>query len=126
MAAVGAGLAGVFNFGLMICLGGSAARWLTDDESVIEQVIKVIPVIAAFQLVDSLATTMNGTLRALGKQLVGSFISILCYYIIAMPISFTAAFWLKWELIGLWTGIAVALTLSGPPPQTNGRELTIT
>lgn len=96
----------------MIRLGGFAAGWLTSDESVVEQVIQVIPIIATFQLFDSLAITFNGILRSLGKQSVGGLISVFCYYIIAMPISFMTAFWLRWELFGLWTGIAIALGLS--------------
>jgi multidrug resistance protein, MATE family len=92
-------------------LGVSAARFLTPEETVIEQVVKVMPVIATFQLFDALATTLNGVLRGLGKQAIGSVISIVCYYFVAMPVSFTAAFKLGWELVGLWSGIAVALGL---------------
>ncbi|KAH7013096.1 multidrug and toxin extrusion protein 2 [Ilyonectria destructans] len=111
IAAYGACFIGALNFVFMIRLGGSAAGWLTSDESVVEQVIQVIPIIATFQLFDSLAITFNGILRSLGKQSVGGLISVFCYYIIAMPISFMTAFWLRWELFGLWTGIAVALGL---------------
>lgn len=28
-----------------------------------------------------------------------------------MPMSLVAAFWLKWEVLGLWTGLAVTLYL---------------
>lgn len=102
---------GAFNFVFIIVLGGTTARWLTNDGAVISEVIKTMPVIATFQLFDALATTLNGIMRGLGKQAVGSVISMLCYYVVAMPISFVAAFVLRWELIGLWTGIAVALGL---------------
>jgi MATE family multidrug resistance protein len=107
----GACLIGALNFIFMTGLGGPTTRWLTNDERVIEQCIKVLPVIATFQLFDSMATTLNGTLRGLGGQGVGSLVTMFCYYIIGMPISFAAAFWLHWEIIGLWTGIAVALCL---------------
>lgn len=102
---------GSFNFVFMTTLGISAAQFLTSEETVVEQVVKVMPMIATFQLFDSVATTLNGVLRGLGKQAIGSVVSIICYYIIAMPISFTAAFGLGWELVGLWSGIAVALSL---------------
>ena len=95
----------------MTTFGISAAKFLTPEETVIEQVVKVMPMIATFQLFDSVATTLNGVLRGLGKQAVGSIISIVCYYFVAMPISFTAAFGLGWELLGLWSGIAIALGL---------------
>jgi multidrug resistance protein, MATE family len=95
----------------MVVLGGTAARWLTNDMDVIQQVDMALPVIATFQLFDSLATTLNGALKGVGKQAAGSIISLFCYYVVAMPISFTTAFWLRWELVGLWAGIAVALSL---------------
>jgi MATE family multidrug resistance protein len=95
----------------MTTLGVSAAKFLAPEETVIEQVVKVMPMIATFQLFDSVATTLNGVLRGLGKQAIGSIISIVCYYFIAMPVSFTAAYGLGLELLGLWSGIAVALSL---------------
>lgn len=105
----GACLVGGLNFVFLTTLGVTVARFLTPEETVIDQVVKVMPVIATFQLFDSLATTLNGVLRGLGKQAIGSVISVVCYYLIAMPVSFTTAFELGWELVGLWSGIAVAL-----------------
>lgn len=67
--------------------------------------------IALFQLFDSLATTFNGLLRGLGRQRLGSLVCIFCYYFVAVPVSLIAAFKLKWELAGLWSGVAVALAL---------------
>lgn len=33
----------------------------------------------------------------------------MAYYVIAMPFSATAAFVFGWELLGLWSGVALAL-----------------
>lgn len=107
----GAFLVGLLNFVFILVVGVSAARILTNDGEVVKQVSMVLPIIATFQHFDSLATTFNGFLRGLGKQAVGSLISISCYYVVALPVSFCAAFWLNWQLIGLWSGIAVALAL---------------
>ncbi|KAH7349748.1 putative MATE efflux family protein subfamily [Plectosphaerella cucumerina] len=112
LAAIGSCVVGSLNFVFMTTLGVSAAKFLAPEETVIEQVVKVMPMIATFQLFDSVATTLNGVLRGLGKQAIGSIISIVCYYFIAMPVSFTAAFGLGLELLGLWSGIAVALSLN--------------
>lgn len=102
---------GVLNFLFIVFAGASVTRFLTNEESVIEEVVKVLPVIATFQSFDCLATTLNGLLRGLGKQAVGSYVGLFCYYAVAMPISMMACFWFGWELIGLWSGIAVALAL---------------
>ena len=66
---------------------------------------------------DSIATTLNGIVRGLGKQAIGSLITLLCYYAVALPISFVAGFRLQLELVGLWSGIAVALGLFVSPSQ---------
>jgi multidrug resistance protein, MATE family len=107
----GAFIIGVFNFLFLLVAGAFAAHVLTGDRDVIRQVASVLPVVAAFQLFDSLATTLNGFLRGLGKQAIGSIISLASYYTVALPFSFGAAFWLHWNLVGLWSGIAVALIL---------------
>ena len=44
-----------------------------------------------------------------GRQHLGSYINLVAYYIVAMPISIFCGFFLEWELLGLWTGVAVAL-----------------
>lgn len=111
LSAGGSFVIGLFNFLFMAFMGVKAARFLTDQEDVIVEVAKVLPVVATFQHFDSLATTLNGILRGIGKQEIGGNISIVCYYVVAIPISFAAAFWWKWELVGLWFGVAVALTL---------------
>ena len=36
---------------------------------------------------------------------------LLCYYMVAMPISFGTTFGLNWGLHGLWSGVAIALGL---------------
>lgn len=66
---------------------------------------------AAFQLFDALAANCNGILRGLGRQEVGGYVQLFCYYVIAMPISMGTAFGLGWGLWGLWTGVALALGL---------------
>lgn len=83
----------------------------TNDPAVIDLVATVLPLCAAFQLFDALAAICNGLLRGLGKQEVGGYVNLFCYYVVAMPISFATAFGLGWQLEGLWTGVAIALGL---------------
>lgn len=66
---------------------------------------------AAFQLVDALAANCNGLLRGLGRQEIGGYVNLFCYYVVAMPVSLGTAFGLGWELQGLWLGVAIALGL---------------
>ena len=40
-----------------------------------------------------------------------SYIQTPAYYAVAMPVSLSLAFPLKWEVAGLWVGVALALSL---------------
>jgi MATE family multidrug resistance protein len=102
---------GIFNVILLSSFRNYIPQLFTDDADVIALVAKVLPLCAAFQLFDALAANCNGLLRGLGRQEVGGYVNLFCYYAVAMPISFGTAFGLHWELEGLWTGVAVALGL---------------
>lgn len=106
--AVGVGL---FNSILLVSLRQFIPRLFTSDEEIIEIVAKVLPLCAAFQLFDALTANCNGVLRGIGRQEIGGYINVFCYYAIAMPISFGLGFGLHLELIGLWSGVAIALAL---------------
>lgn len=100
---------GMVNLLFMI----SARSWfvllLTQDPEVIAYVVSVMPVTALFQGFDAIASMGGGILRGQGRQHIGSYISIVAYYFLAIPISIVTAFVFKWELYGLWSGVAVAL-----------------
>ncbi|KAL7627485.1 hypothetical protein AAE478_001678 [Parahypoxylon ruwenzoriense] len=81
------------------------------DEEVIAIVAKVMPLVAVMQVFDSLAAVAHGLLRGIGKQSFGGYANLSIYYLIAMPISFAAAFALDWKLTGLWLGTTVGLAL---------------
>lgn len=104
-------LVGLFNVALVSSLRTGIPRLFTHDEEVIRIVSAVLPLCAAFQLFDAVATACNGILRGLGRQKVGGYVQVFCYYAVAMPISMGTAFGLGWGLWGLWTGVAVALGL---------------
>jgi len=102
---------GIFNVVLLSSLRWYIPQLFTNDQGVVDLVASVLPICAAFQLFDSLAASCSGLLRGLGRQEIGGYVNLFCYYVIAMPISFGTAFGLHWELEGLWTGVALALGL---------------
>ncbi|KZF18936.1 MATE efflux family protein [Xylona heveae TC161] len=86
--------------------------WLfTADPDVALLVTKVLPVCAAYQIFDALTASCNGILRGLGKQKIGGWVCLFCYYVIGIPISFGTGFGLHWFLYGFWAGPAIALAL---------------
>ncbi|PYI23706.1 MATE efflux family protein [Aspergillus violaceofuscus CBS 115571] len=108
---VGAVIVGLLNMLLLSSLRYYIPRLFTSEEEVIELVAQVLPLCAAFQLFDALAANCNGILRGIGRQEIGGYVQLFCYYAIAMPISFGTTFALDWGLFGLWSGVALALML---------------
>jgi multidrug resistance protein, MATE family len=106
-----ASIVGIFNAILLFALRNYIPQLFTKDQEVIMLVVRVLPLCVAFQLFDALAANCNGLLRGLGRQEIGGYINLFCYYVVAMPISFGTAFGLNWNLEGLWAGVAVALGL---------------
>jgi MATE family multidrug resistance protein len=102
---------GLLNAILLSALRGFIPRLFTDDPAVIEIVANILPLVAAFQLFDALAANCNGILRGLGRQEVGGYVQLFCYYAVAMPISMGTAFAAGWGVYGLWSGVAIALGL---------------
>lgn len=102
---------GIFNVILLSSLRRFLPHLFTSDEGVISLVANVLPLCAAFQLFDALAASCNGIMRGIGRQNVGGWVQLFCYYGVAMPVSMGTAFGLHWELYGLWSGVALALGL---------------
>lgn len=111
VAGCGSIITGLFNLTILFSLRNVIPKLFTDNEDVTQLASAVLPVCAAFQLIDALATICNGILRGLGRQEVGGYVQVFCYYAVAMPISMGTAFGLGWGLWGLWSGVAVALGL---------------
>ena len=83
----------------------------SNDPDVVALTAAILPICAAFQLFDALASSCNGILRGIGRQEIGSYVQLAAYYLIGLPISFGSAFGLDWQLRGLWSGVAIALGL---------------
>lgn len=111
VAMVMAAVVGIFNAIMLSLFRKYIPRLFTSDPEVIELVAQILPLCAAFQLFDALAANSNGVLRGMGRQEIGGWVQLFCYYVVAMPISMGTAFGLDWRLYGLWSGVAVALAL---------------
>ncbi|KAI9770523.1 MAG: hypothetical protein M1840_003113 [Geoglossum simile] len=111
VALVAAAIVGLLNMALLMSLRNYIPHLFTHDPDVADMVTKVLPLCAAFQLFDAVASNCHGILRGLGRQEIGGWVNLFFYYVIAMPISFSTAFGLHWGLFGLWSGVALALGL---------------
>ena len=63
-------------------------------------------------LADGIAGYLAGPIRALGLQKKASYLALICYWLIGIPLSCVLAFKLDWGVTGLLSGLLVALVLS--------------
>ena len=54
------------------------------------------------------STTLHSDTNVISRS---SYIQTPAYYAVAMPVSLSLAFPVKWEVAGLWVGVALALIL---------------
>ena len=80
VAVVMCGVVGIFNMLVLSLLRWQIPWAFTGESDVIAQVAMVLPVCAAFQWFDSLAASCNGILRGIGRQEIGGYVGLLCYY----------------------------------------------
>ncbi|KAK2624056.1 hypothetical protein QTJ16_006690 [Diplocarpon rosae] len=99
------------NTVLLFWLRNQLPLLFTRDPEVIAAVVQAIPIIACMLIFDTMAAFSHGLLRAIGCQGFGSYVNLVAYYLIALPISFSTAFVLDWKIYGLWTGMATGLCL---------------
>lgn len=81
------------------------------DADVVRQAARILPIAAAFQLCDGCQVVASGVLRGLGRPDVGALLSMLGYYVVALPLAFVAGFVWDQGLPGVWSGLAVGLTI---------------
>lgn len=85
----------------------------TSDPLVIELSVKSMPILAINQLGDTFNIISAGILRSQGRQAIGSYLNIIAYYVIALPISYILAFHYRLKISGLWLGLTAGVTVLG-------------
>lgn len=108
---IASAIQGCINFLILYFSKNAIPRLFTDDLEVIGLVASVLPLAASFQFVDGIAAMAAGILRGQGRQYIGGWVNLVAYYVIALPLSVVAGFVWHWDLLGLWTGVSLALFL---------------
>ncbi|KFY34745.1 hypothetical protein V494_06499 [Pseudogymnoascus sp. VKM F-4513 (FW-928)] len=111
VAFVGTFIVATLNATLFFSLRNYLPHIFTNDLEVIALVAHTLPLVAVMQIFDGLAAYCNGALRGIGRQAIGGWVNLGCYYTVAMPLSLWTAFHLHWDLNGLSTGVTVALIM---------------
>ncbi|XP_046328199.1 multidrug and toxin extrusion protein 1-like [Haliotis rufescens] len=83
----------------------------TNEKSVIDLIIQILPMIALFHLFDATQGVCSGVLRGSGKQLFGATMNFFSYYVIALPIGALLMFKTFLRLEGMWSALILSVFL---------------
>lgn len=75
-------MTGSLNSALFLIFRRQWGGWFTQDEEVQQLIYGVMPILATFQLADSLTGAAGGILRGIGKQKASALINVTAYYAI--------------------------------------------
>lgn len=82
VAMIGSLVLSMFNTIIIASLRKIIPQIFTADEEVASYVANVLPLIAAFQLFEGPATMCNGLLRGIGRQKIGGYVALGCFYLV--------------------------------------------
>jgi multidrug resistance protein, MATE family len=71
--------------------------------------VRILMIVAAFQIFDGCQTVATGALRGLGETRFPMLTNFAGYWLFGLPLGAVMCFRLKWGLPGLWIGLTVAL-----------------
>jgi multidrug resistance protein, MATE family len=65
-----------------------------------------------FQLSDGLQVVCLGALRGMKDVKIPTFITLVAYWVLALPLGYVFGFWLGWGAEGIWYGLLLGLSVS--------------
>ncbi|MBV8675395.1 MAG: MATE family efflux transporter [Acidobacteriaceae bacterium] len=79
------------------------------DRQILATGMRILTIVAAFQIFDGCQTVATGALRGLGETRFPMLTNFAGYWLFGLPLGAAMCFQLKWGLPGLWIGLTVAL-----------------
>lgn len=83
-------------------------KLFTDETQIIETIAKILPILGLCEISNWTQTVCCGILTGTARPYLGARINLCAFYLIGMPISIFAAFYYRYELVGLWYGMLAA------------------
>lgn len=93
------------NFSFAFFGRTTLAALFTSDADVLKYSKHILMLVAVNQLSDAFNVMEAGVLRGQGRQQIGSYLNLVSYYVIALPLGYTLAFPAGLGLSGLWYGL---------------------
>ncbi|XP_049900234.1 multidrug and toxin extrusion protein 1-like [Epinephelus moara] len=83
----------------------------TSEQDIIQRVADVMLIFGVMHICDATAGAASGVLRGTGKQLIGALCNLVGFYFIGFPIGVSLMFAANIGIVGLWTGLAIGVSL---------------
>jgi len=83
----------------------------TNHAEIVELCSYLLVIAAMFQLFDGLQVTVIGILRGLEDVKMPTIITLVSYWLIALPLAYYLAFVVKLETVGIWIALLVSLVI---------------
>lgn len=83
----------------------------TNQEAVVGMGVPLLAMAAAFQVFDGIQTIATGALRGLGETRAPMLANLAGYWLFGLPLGYTLCFLRNRGILGLWTGLTLALIL---------------
>eukprot|EP00826_Nyctotherus_ovalis_P016326 TRINITY_DN1471_c0_g3_i5.p1 TRINITY_DN1471_c0_g3~~TRINITY_DN1471_c0_g3_i5.p1 ORF type:complete len:342 (+),score=63.08 TRINITY_DN1471_c0_g3_i5:147-1028(+) len=93
---------------LILLFRSFLARVFTQNAEVIRILKNLLYLLLLHEIFQTNQTNISKVLIAMGKQAHASFVSLVSYYLVMLPVGLVAAFWLEWRVYGIWAGMVVA------------------
>jgi len=90
---------------------GPIVRIFTDELAVVSTGIALLAIAAVFQIFDSFQVIATGLLRGMGDTKTPMITSLLCHWLLGLPVGYYLCFVLGWGVRGLWIGLCFGLIL---------------
>lgn len=97
---------------LLILFSHLVPQFYVQDPEVISIASGLLLVAALFQLSDGLQVVGLGSLRGLEDVKIPSLISLLAYWVVALPIGYVLGFVFDMGATGIWSGLLIGLTVA--------------
>ncbi|MFC5270339.1 MATE family efflux transporter [Adhaeribacter terreus] len=97
---------------LFILLQNVIPHWYTQNAEVIQYAAGLLVIAGIFQISDGVQVVGLGVLRGLEDVKVPGLISLLAYWVVALPMGYVLGFKFGMGVYGVWTGLLVGLTIA--------------
>jgi MATE family multidrug resistance protein len=108
---------------VLVCMGffaliftifnNALPRLFTNDPDILDLSSSLLLIAAVFQLFDGLQVTSIGMLRGMEDVKFPTYITLIGYWILALPLAYILGFVCKMEVIGIWWALTFSLVFVG-------------